>query len=70
VRDHGARSAEARGAGLPCHHLIEASMAFRERESAERFLDIVCQSAKSVAEGKAPVIRCEHLCLFEPCLGV
>ena len=32
MRDHGACSAEARGAGLPCHHLIEASMAFRERE--------------------------------------
>ena len=31
MRDHGARSAEARGAGLPCDHLIEASVAFRER---------------------------------------
>jgi hypothetical protein len=27
IRTQGARSAEARGAGFPCHHLMEASMA-------------------------------------------
>ena len=31
MRDHGARKAEARGAGFPCRHLMEASMAFKER---------------------------------------
>ena len=30
-RDHGARRADARGASLPCHHFIEASMAFKDR---------------------------------------
>ena len=28
--DHGARKAGALGAGFPCHHLIEASMAFKD----------------------------------------
>ena len=41
-----------------------------QRKDAERFLDIICQSAKRIAESKATVIRSEHLCLFEPCLGV
>ena len=69
MRDHGARRAEARGAGFPCHHLMEAIDGI-QRKSAERLLDVVCQSAKSIAESEATVIRSEHLRLFKPCLGI
>ena len=31
LSDHGARKADARGAGVPFHHLMEASMACKDQ---------------------------------------
>ena len=55
VREIGARSAEARAAGFPCHHLMEASIAFRERVRKGSWM-LFCQSAKSIAKSQATVI--------------
>ena len=69
LREHGARSAEARGARFsipPFYGRINSI----EGQSAERLLDVVGQTAKSIAKSESSIVGSEHFGLFEPCLRV
>ena len=72
VRDHGAHSAEARGAGFPFHQWMDASMACRERVRYGSWMLLArrLRAYSTMAQCKSAIVGPKHLGLFAACFGV